>query len=237
MLLGLPLVLLVGLLIAVLAGRSEPDPRRERPEAIYLSVVTFLGVGLLLAATWLTASGLMALTDTRGEAAGWFGGSGTSIEIAPVPRGRIAPRPLNPFEASKISYGDRNHDNDVSQVIGGLIAGALALGLLRFFSPKLQDLGDNSEGPGARIYARLLYLLCGTTLIVALGAAATAVYSVFGMIAPDTAGVGGVTDAVRSLLSAAALAVVAGYLFRRCWTRSEDLAAVGRPAPEPEPAP
>jgi hypothetical protein len=130
------------------------------------------------------------------------------------------------FEPSR-SFSHVNHDDDVSGVVGGVIVGAIALALLWFHVPKLRDLADNSSGPGARIYARFLYLLCGLTLITGLAAAGTAIYAVYGMLAPDTAGAGEASDALRNFIAAAAVTAVAAALFQRSWGASEDLAAVG----------
>lgn len=243
--LDIALVAVVAVVLLAIAGKSEPDPLRERPTAIYLSAVMLVGVGLLLVATFLTANGLVELTDTSPTGFDGFESSET-VEVEPRNPfddgiGSRGPRPLiRPGPA--FEQGSANHDDDISQVIGGLIAAAVALAVIRFHAPKLQEVVDNSSGPGARVYARGLYIACGVTLVTALGAASVVVYSVYGMIAPDTAGPGEVTDALRTFLSAAALAAAAGYVFHRCWTRSEDLAAVVRAsvgtatAPPPAPA-
>ena len=234
---GLPFLLIVGLTLLVLAGKNEPDDRRERPAALYLSFMTLIGVLLLLSATFLTVNGLVELTDTTptGE---WSMYVEESVEFGP--RGQVI-QPDRSFRST--SRGGVNHDDDVSQLVGGLIAGAIAVALLRFHLPKLQAAGDNSTGPGARVYSRLLYIVCGATLLTGLAAAGTAVYSIYGMVAPDTSGAGEVTDALRSFITAAALTVVSALLFREAWSKSEDLAAVGddtvgfAAAPVEDPAP
>jgi hypothetical protein len=219
----LPLTLLAVLVLLVLAGKSEPDVKRERPAALYLGVISLVGVIFLLGATFFVANGLVELTDT--EPTGFsFSTRGEEVgpdEFLDGDFGQNRPRRIGDDFGRNV-----NHDDDVSQIIGGLIMGALAFAVIRFHAPKLQDLADNSDGPGARIYARHLYVVCGVTLLTAVGAAGAAIYGVYGMIAPDTASAGDVTDSLRSLLSAAALALVAAYLFRQHWQRSEDLAAV-----------
>ncbi len=222
----LPLLLIVGLLVLALSGKSEPDPTRERPTALYLSVITFVGVLLLLAATWLTVNGLVELTDTSPTDA--FSSSRTTIRVGPN----------ETFGSGSFSpYSTRvNHDDDISQVVGGLIAGAIAAALLWYHLPKFEKDLDDSTGPGARVYSRVLFFICGATLLTGLAAAGTAVYAIYGMIAPDTAGAGEVTDALRTFLSAAALAAAAAYIYQRAWKRSEDLAAVVRPTTPELPA-
>jgi hypothetical protein len=224
-----PFALLIGLLLLGLSGKSEPDPTRERPTALYFSVVTLIGALMLLGATYLTVNGLVELTNT----APTEGFAKSSVTLRAGPR--------NPFDQGSSSfsssYGSKaNHDDDISQVIGGLIAGAIAAGLLWFHLPKLQKDLDDSHGPGARVYSRVLYLICGAALLTGLAAAAAAVFAVYGMIAPDTAGVGATTDALRSFISSGALAVAAVFVFSRAWSRSEDLASVVRPSPSVEPA-
>lgn len=221
---GAPFVLIVAVVLLALAGKSEDDPRRERPAALYLSALTLVGVLMVLAGTFLAVNGLVELTDTKPS--GWTSYS-EAIEVRPDfefgQRGRRV-QPLPPIQRP-----GANHDDDVSQLIGGLIVGAIGVALLRFHVPKLQDLADNSDGAGARVYSRLLYVVCGVALLTGLGAAGTALYSVYAMIAPDTAGAGEVTDGLRSLITALAVATVAWALFREAWAKSEDLAAVAAP--------
>lgn len=226
--LGAPFLLIVAVVLLALAGKSEDDPRRERPAALYLSTLTLVGVLAVLAGTFLAVNGLVELTDTKPS--GWTSYSerievGGEFEFGPDMRQRG--RRLQPLPP--VARPGANHDDDVSQLIGGLIVGAVGLALLRFHVPKLQDLADNSEGPGARVYSRLLYIVSGVALLTGLGAAGSALYAVYGMIAPDTAGAGEVTDALRALITALAVATVAWALFREAWSKSEDLAAVAAP--------
>jgi hypothetical protein len=229
---GLPFILTVAVVLLVLAGKNEADPKRERPAALYLSAMVLLGVAGLLTASYLTVHGLVELTDSTPTSFG--------IESRQVITSDEDGFSFNQGSSSQ-SFGHVNHDDDVSGVVGGVIVGAIALALLWFHVPKLQDLADNSTGPGARIYSRFLYVLCGLTLVVGLAAAGTAIYAVYGMLAPDTAGAGEVTDALRNFIAAAAVTAVAAALFQRSWGASEDLAAVGAEVvvveEEPPPAP
>jgi hypothetical protein len=231
----LPLILLVGLLLLGLAGKHEPDPLRERPITLYLSVVTLIGVLMLFAATFFVANGLVHLTDSSPS----FGNFSTSRSITITSSGESE----GGFEEYRPSA---NHDDDISQVVGGVIIGALAAAVLWFHVPRLQRTADDSEGPGARVFARVLLFICGAALVTGLTAAGFAAYSVYGMIAPDTAGSGGTSDALRTFVPVVVLAAVAAYVFQRAWRRTEDLNAVARaatvlvetvPAPEPPPAP
>jgi hypothetical protein len=230
--LGVPFLLVVALVLLVLAGKSEPDPGRERPAALYLSALTLLGVLLLLAGTFFTAKGLVELTDTT-PTGGWFSYSQEGVEIGP--RGRVIAPAFEDLKALR-TRGTVNHDDDVSMLIGGVIMAAIAVALLRFHLPKLQDFAATSTGPGARVYNRLLYVVSGASLVAGLLAAGTVAYSIYGMIAPETAGAGRVTDAFREGLSALAVAVVAGVLFREAFNKS-DLATVKVIEVEPEPEP
>ncbi len=131
--------------------------------------------------------------------------------------------------------GALNHDADVSQVIVGLIAGAAALAVLRFHVPKLERDAADSAGPARRIFARVLSIVCAAAALTGLAAAAGCLYSVYGIVAPNTAGVGQRADAVRSFIAAAVVATIAGYVFVQAWRRVGQ-PVVGRPIPTPEPA-
>ena len=212
---GLPLVLIVVVVLLVLAGKSEADPRRERPATLYLSAMTLLGVLGALTATYLVVHGLVELTDTSPTS--------TTVGVRSDLFEDRGPRFGTSFDETSV-----NHDDDVSSAIGGLILGVIAAALLWFHVPRLRDLADNSHGPGARIYARLLYVVSAITLLVGLTAAGMAIYALYGIIAPDTAGTDTASEGLRNFITAAALTAAAAALFQRTWTASEDLAAIAR---------
>ncbi|HVT77231.1 MAG TPA: hypothetical protein VHD87_09385 [Acidimicrobiales bacterium] len=131
--------------------------------------------------------------------------------------------------------GALNHDADVSQVVVGGIAGAAALAVLRFHVPKLELGAEESAGPARRIFSRVVYVVCAAAALTGLAAAAGCLYAIYGMVAPDTAGVGHTVDAVRSFIAAAVVAGVAALVFARAWRRVEQ-PMVRRPTPAEGPA-
>lgn len=114
--------------------------------------------------------------------------------------------------------GAVNHDQDVSQAVVGVIAAAVAIGLLRFHLPKLQDADDK------QMYAHVVHIVCGAALLTGVAAAGSAAYALYAMVAPETSGVGAFTDGLRSFIASAALAAMAGYVFAQGWKRSAEAA-------------
>jgi len=95
----------------------------------------------------------------------------------------------------------------VSQVAIGVIASVVAVGLLWFHLPKLE------QEKAASIYARVAYIACAAALLTAVSAAASAAYAIY-------------TTALRSLLTAAVLGAVAGLVFLQAWRRAPRAAPV-----------
>ncbi|MEY2470260.1 MAG: hypothetical protein QOF21_2958, partial [Actinomycetota bacterium] len=211
----IPLLVIGGVLVALFAGRSEPDPDRERPTALYLSIVSFFAVLFLLGASLAVATGLMGLTSD--DSGGWSSYGRTTIEVAPTPfdeeSGSVT---FEPGPNEKVSFGRyrANHDDDVSTLVTGLIVGLLAAGVFRSFFGKARALGASSSGPGARVLARYCYAVCGVTLLGALGGAGVAIRSLFGVIAPDTFDAGSNAQSARVLAVSAVFAIAAYALFR-----------------------
>jgi hypothetical protein len=114
--------------------------------------------------------------------------------------------------------GSVNHDSDVSQVVVGVIGGAVAAAVLWFHLPKLHATA------GTRIYTHVLYTVCVAAVLTGLAAAASTLYAIYGMVAPDTAGFDVFTDGLRSFIASAVLAVTAGLVFWQAWQRSTEAA-------------
>ena len=239
-----PLLIVVVALVALFSGRSEDDPNRERPLALYLSVAGLLGVVLLLAGTYMTLSGVVGLTDGQSGSARGFSftsSKNSTVEFAPVPPRSL--RKLAPGGAWSAYPGRSNHDDDVARILTGLIVTAIGFGVVRFHSPKLRQLTEGSNGPGARVASRYFYAVCFVSMLTAIGAAGAAVYAAAGWIAPDTLGFGSHFDGLRTLIVTGVLAIVALVIFRREWGHAEALATPKRtlgftpPAAPTPPAP
>lgn len=244
-----PLVLVAAVLVALFAGRSEPDPDRERPTALYLSIVSFFAVLFVLGSTVAITMGVMGLT---GDGSYSFGSGENVAGYAPIPRAAptvsikpgFAPYPMPPAKA-QLTYGryHANHDGDVSTIVTGLIVGLLALGVFRSSFGKARRLGAGSSGPGARVLARYCYAVCFVTLLAGLAGAGIAIHSLFGVIAPDTFNAGSNAESARVLADSAVVALVALALFRLHSEQAQGFSAPPRsvgfaaPTPTAPPAP
>jgi len=217
----IPLIIVGGVLVALFAGRSEPDPDRERPTSLYLSIVSFFGVLFLLGATLAVTTGLVGLTadsDSYSVSEGSF----TEYRSGPFVEERRS------TDDYVISRGGGNHDDDVSTLATGLIIGVLALGVFRSFFGKIRLLGADSNGPGARVLARYCYAVCFVTLIGALAATGVAIHAVLGIVSPDTFDAGSNAASARMLAQAAVSALVAYALFTLHSGQAQRLAGPAR---------
>ena len=59
----LPLALTILLIIAVLGGRYEDDPDRERPRAVYLASACFVALVTIIGAVFMFVTALLGLTN------------------------------------------------------------------------------------------------------------------------------------------------------------------------------
>ena len=208
---GLPFLIIAIALIALLSGKAEPDPAHERPRALYLTAISYVAVLIALSASFFIVQGLVGFTGA---------GSSQSVSISG-----------GGFEGGFQDYRvDRNHDGDVAAIAGGLIAGALAVGLLAFHLPKLRAYEATPSGPGARVYARYLYLVCFAAALVGVSVVGAALYQLLAALAPDTLGNGDRGDAFRNVAKGLGFALVPGFLALRHWLAAEDLQAARRSA-------
>ena len=227
----IPLALVGAILIALFAGRSEPDPDRERPTALYLSIVSFFAVLFVVGASFALSTGVIGLTGDGTDHASFS--VGTSGEVGEV--GRIS-------EGGSREYRPhRNHDDDVSMIVAGLIAGAIALGVHRSYLTRIKELGRSSTGPGARVLSRYGYTVSFLTLLTGLGAVGVMLHAFIGLFSPDTFGIYSNADAARALAESAFVALVALWLFRVHSGLAESMTSpprsVGFAPPAPPPAP
>lgn len=226
----LPLLLTVGALIAILSGRSEPDPDQERPQAIYLSIVSIVTLAVVLGATFAVLSGLVGLTDSRhGE---WFGYSPGEEIIGESPF--AGPTRFRVLEGDSFHH-KANHDDDVRMIVQGVIVLAVAGGVRKFHHGALQEASNKSSGPGKRVYQRYLYAACFLTCSIAVGTGTYALTRIPGLINPDTFAVLDRGEALRGLGLFGAFTLVLIASFRNHWFRRGN-ASPFTPLPAPVPA-
>ena len=250
----LPLGLLVLLIVAVLSGRYEPDPARERPRAVYLAAASFLGIFTLLGAAFMVISSLLGLTTDSGVsfAESRSGSANSGILRTQPPEfdedGNVvedeseADDGPGAFDFEETLFDAESADNrDIAGAVGGTIVGLIALGIALFHYPKLRGLVRRSIGPATRVYTKYLYLVCFIAVVIVLGAGTFALFSLFGVAAPGVADVASRSDAARDLASAAVLAVGAALVFLFHWRRADEVdtaagVALGEPLPPAAPA-
>ena len=238
----LPLALIVLLIVAVLGGRFEDDPDRERPRAIYLASACFVAMVTLIGAAFMVVTALLGLTSDSESFAIATGSSRSAITAqAPefdeegnlIERGEFTQdESFGSTSEFQSSFDDDEDNGDISAAVMAGIVGLLALGILAFHDPRLTRLVAASRGPAARVYVKYLYVLCFVAVVVLLGAGAYSLYSLFGVIAPGVAQIGERGDAMRSVASGLALVVTAVPIFMIHWGRADDL-VVERGVTEP----
>jgi len=138
--------------------------------------------------------------------------------------------------ATSITEGARNHDEDVTGLVSGLIVAALAAGVVRFHLPQLKSVSDSPNG--LRVFTRYVYITSFLALLVALGTAATAAFAVYGTVAPETANYDSWADAFRQLISMGVMAAASGLVLQWHWRQATELRAAETSAGaevEPEP--
>jgi hypothetical protein len=218
-----PLVL-IGLIVlgvvAVVAGRSEPDPDGTRSYAVYLVTITFV---TLFAALFASFAVILSLLELATEPS------------APDFGGFVEPG----FE--QFPTGGDPTDRAISNAVEAGIFAAAAGALLYFHATRLAALMGRpnlGQGGARRTILGYLFFTCFVAVLVALGAAVTAAIGLFEIIAPGTAGTERDLGLVK-LVSSAALAAASGLIFLYHWRRAEDVRArlVTAPPPAPPPAP
>lgn len=223
----LPSLLVVGALIAIFSGRSEPDPEQERPQAIYLSIVSIVTLAVVLGATFAVLNGLAGLTDKHSNQ--WIGYS---------PDEFIGESPFTGPERFQVlddlPHSKANHDDDVRMIVQGLIVLAVAGGVRKFHHGALREAASKSTGPGKRVYQRYIYAACFTTCSIAVGTGAYALTRIPGLMNPDTFGVLDRGEALRGLGVFGVFTLILIASFRSHWFRRGNASPF---APPPAPTP
>ncbi len=214
-------VIVLGI-VSVVAGRREPDPDGSRSYAVYLVSITFIALFVALFASFGVLSLLLDLATDGGSP------------------GLVTPTPgFETFPGGPGDFGPDATDQAISGAVGAALAALAAGALLYFHATRLLEIVDrpNFEQSGARrTFHGYLYFTCFVAALIAVGAAATAAFGIFEIIAPGVAG----TErdlGLGKLVSAAALTAASAVIFLYHWNRAEDLRArLGAAPPPPPPA-
>ena len=158
------------------------------------------------------------------------------------------PAPMDPYQydgseefdhSGEPMYQEYDEDSEDAAARDGVLAGIILIAagaVLVFHRRKLSELSltPGYEGsPASRVESAYMYATCFVAVVVLVGAAVTAAYAIFQIVAPGVAssyGQGSREDGVTPLISAAAL-VLAGYaIVWKHWSRATELRE-GKPAP------
>ena len=225
--LSLPVILILGILV-ILALRHDDDPDGNRAPAIYGSVIAFLAILTILFAATGIVSELVATTS--GSTHGTSGARRMEMNFTPNSGSSLDDNGLQPMPRFA-AYHEDHDGRAITNAVGFLIAGLAAAGLLALHRGLFAH-RRTVTGAAARVHRAYLLVMCLILVVLGLTGAAVAVYAVFRAIASDWANVRNRADELRAAGSALALALGAGYLWRRHW----DELGLDLGGPEPPPA-
>lgn len=206
-----PLVLIV--VVFLVAGRGEPDPDGQRPYASYLCAVSFVTLFLALFATFAIATSVADVVTSDNATIS----EGADAQFAPnpstFPRNASTGSDLQVVRSRRVRTSDDEHW--ASAVQAGLVA-LVALALLAMHLPRLDALTRDDgffRSAAWRVHQVFLYLVCFVAVLIALGAASSALYGLFRALAPGVTGTGSRSDGVSQLVTSGLLASGAGAIY------------------------
>lgn len=214
-----PLVLILGLVVVV-ALRGDAGDTTDRAAALYLAGATAAALLTLVAALTSLTAGIAELPGNNGEPSfddGWFD---------------HAPEPDLTFEEDFAFDGemppdfvdhepDGNDDGAVQAIAASLIAAGVALAVLRFHWPRLEQLRRRSpaDSSARRVHTAYAYVLCFAAVVTMLVTVSVVLYSGVQLAAPDTTDAGDRGDVIERAVPLITLTVAALAVFRAHWTR------------------
>jgi hypothetical protein len=251
----LPVGLIVLAIVAV-AGRREPDPTGARLYVFYLAAVTFVALFVVLFSLFATTSALSRLAfdrDPFGDPFGQFDVpvredmveseifapedefdvfvEGPSLEELPPPRGFDRESGVALLGAPP---GPHIRDALLPAIVGFL--GAL---VLVFHARRLREVTRApgfANGGTLRTYLAYLYAVCFASIVIALGAAAAALFALVRAAFPDVGDFPGEVERNRAwvdLVSGTVLAAASAAVFSFHWRRAAALRPESSAGPEP----
>lgn len=169
------LVLIVA--VAVATTRGEFDPGRRRLRATYLCTVVFFS---LFATLFSAGAAVGSLMDYIGE----DDDSEAEFELRPS----FGDREFDPSE----QYGDYDEpgaEDELSDVVQGLVFALVAGGVLLYHRGKLQEMQrepDFRDGPATVVFHAYFYASSAVALIAFVVAAAIGVHALAEVVAPGS---------------------------------------------------
>jgi hypothetical protein len=235
----IPLVLvalIVFVIVALVTARRDPDPAGQRPYAIYLVLIVFIGLFVALFSAAAVASNMVQIPLSEQA-------SGFAQVATPVSAGAPSVAPLVPLTS------DADNEHIRGAVQAGLILVA-ALAILWFHVGRLRELVEPAAfrfSPGRRTYQVYLHAVTFVAMVILLFATAAALYGVARIIAPGTTGPSGgsstferdagITQAVTAGILALGAYAIAWYHWMRTRTLQEKISRPPRPGEPPPPPP
>ena len=201
-----PLVFLalIVLVIAVLVGgRGDPDLTGRRPYAIYLAIVTFVGLVASLGAAFALVK---AVTDTI------LVGGGSDL---------CPPGAFDCFEPEPFGGGGGSGARDVIEAALVLAAAGTLTYLHGRKLLELRAVEPGSSSASARVLVVFGYAVSFVTVFAVLGAVVAALSALVNLVDPEGSFGGGRDQALSTLLSSLALAALTGWLFLYTWRTFE----------------
>lgn len=210
------LALLVLVIGAVAGGKGDPDTTGRRPYAIYLAVVTFVGLTMTLGAAFAFVK---SVTDTV-----LVGGSPVDC----------------PPEFMECGGPIGGGAGGGREIITSLLILAVAVALTYLHGQKLLELRTlepGSSSAAARVLSVFAYAVCFLAVVVFLGALVAVVTSLVDVIDPQGGFSGGRDQAFSTLITSLALGALTGFLFRYVWPTFDLGLKPGAPQNFPPPPP
>lgn len=207
------IALIVLVVAAVVGGRGDPDTSGRRPYAIYLSLVTFVG---LTSSIGSAVAFVKSLFDTL------FVGSSSNCP------------PEFPDCESFGMGGGGGGGREVLTALLILVASAALTYLHGKRLLELRSLEPGSSSAAARVIQVFAYAVCFMTVFAILVAAVAAAIALVEAIDPQGGFGGGRDQALSTLLTSVVIAALTGWIFRYSWS-TFDLGLKTTPSAPPPP--
>ena len=191
------IALIVLVVAAVAGGRGEPDTSGRRPYAIYLSLVTFVG---LMSSLGSAFAFVKAIFDTL-----FVSGSNN------------CPPGFPDCEGFGMGGGGGGGREVLTAVL--ILAASAALTYLhgkRLLELRLLEPGSSS--PAARVIQVFAYAVCFTMAFAVLGTVVAAATALVEAVDPQGGFGGGRDQALSTLLTSVAIGGLAAWIFRYSWS-------------------